>query len=237
MRLGDFFDDIGLGELSSSNVTELEGYEIRDISLPKVIQSLNQALKLLYSKYPFKQSQVIIQLKHGISRYYLDSDYANSNTDSNFSKYILDTAHEPFIDDLLQIQGVFDENGRELSLNDTFSFYSVNTPEYNCVQVSDEVMNNTKFLTVVYRAAHPRISPNEPRNSKVKINIPASFDAVLATYTASLIFMNEGGEAYIQIGNALYAKFKSLEQELNTQGIGQVPETGINMKPVLGDWI
>lgn len=235
MKLSEFLQNIALGELEGSSLVELGGYEILPKSYPKVIQALNQALDYFYSIFPLKENQLVLRLLPNISRYYLDSDYADSNFDSKL-KYIMDSPANPFEDDVLQVQAVFTDNGSSLSINDPLTYYGVSTPEYNCIQVPELTLQEYKYLTVLYRAKHKRIPLNADIN-KVNVSIPSSFEGALQTYTASLIFMFTRGDDNKQLSNALFAKFKTQVEELKMEGIGYKPIAGINIKPEMGGWL
>ena len=45
-----------------------------------------------------------------------------------------------------------------------------------------------------------------------------------------------GGE-HLQESNALFAKFKTLTEELKLQGIGTVTTVGTNIRPMLRGWL
>lgn len=235
MKLFEFFQNIALGDLYGTNFVETGTYEILPKHLPRVIQSLNQGLDYLYTIFALKQSEVVIELKQGISRYYLDSLYARSNKESGL-KYIMDTEYNPFLDDVIQIQSIFNEEGLELLINDSVSYSGVHTPEYNCIQISDGTLENAKFLTVLYKAKHPRIPLNEPLSSKLTLQIPASFEGALQAYVASNLMTNTVGEDSKNTGNIFYAKFRTMVDELKMQGIGTLPQVGTNIKPLIGGW-
>ena len=234
MRLADFLQNIALGELSGSSMVDINSFEILAANLPKVIQSINQGLEYFYSNFVLKQNNITIQLRDGISHYYLDDIYALSNESSTYTKYILDTHDKPFTNDVIKILAVNGMNGYEFTLNDPYSISSIFTPEYNCIHVPNSL--NEKYLSVRYQAAHPKIPLTEPLTSNVRINLPSSFNTALQTYVASLIYQNMGGNN-VQIANNLFAKFKTLTEELKLTGIGILPQVGNNIKPMLRNWL
>lgn len=235
MKLSEFLQNIALGELESSKLVEMGGWEIQPKYYPKVINALNQALDYFYSVFPLKENQLILRLIPNITRYYLDSDYADSNPQAKL-KYIADTVNNPYENDVLQIEAVFNEKGESLSINDPFTFTGVSTPEYNCIQVLDTILNTCKYLTVLYKAKHKRI-PLNANPDNVEVSIPSSFEGALQTYVASLIYMFTHGEDNKMLSNSLFAKFKTQVEELKAQGIGYKPMHGINIKPILGGWL
>lgn len=234
MKLSDFLQDIALNELQGSSVVELGGWVITKEHLPKVIQAINQSLEYFFSNFPLKQSQVVLVLQDGISRYYLDSDYAMSNYNTLTPKYIMDSAHEPFENDVLQIFQVSTESGISLGINDHVNPMSVFLPEFNCVQVPDSIRQH-KNLVVTYRACHKRIPLDTTYDTKLTVNIPASYNGALQAYVASIIYNALGGE-YTQQAHFYYGKFKTLVEELKLQGIGEESMLGINIKPMLRGW-
>lgn len=233
MKLKDLFQNLALGELSSSSLVEIGQFEIDRKQLPKVIQATNQALEYFYSNFPLKIGEVTVRLSEGISRYYLDYDYATSNPEA-IIKYIMDTHDKPFNDDVLHILQVRSMNGYSYPLNDLNVTAAIHTPEYNCIQVTDSIQD--KFLVVTYQAGHKRIPLTEQFNSNFAIQIPSSYRTALQTYVACLLLQNMGGN-HLNESNALFAKFKTLTEELKLQGIGTVVQTGINIKPVLRGWV
>lgn len=234
MKLKDFLQQIALGELSGSHLVDLASYEIETKHLPKVIHFLNQGLEYFYSNHPLRTNEVIIKLTNGINRYYLDSDYALSSDSYDGTKYIMDTPDKPFQDDVLHVLEVVSTDGLYFTLNDPNSYININTPEYNCIQVDN--FHGAEYLLIKYQAGHPKIRLTEPRTSNVKISIPSSYETALQTYVACLVYNSMGGK-HLNESNALFAKFKSLTEELKLTGIGLTTQTGVNIKPQLRGWV
>lgn len=233
MKVKDFLQQIALGELSGSHLIDVDNYQLDEKHLPKVLHFLNQGLEYFYSNFPLRTNEVVIKLTNGITRYYLDSDYAFSN-DSRFIKFIMDTPDRPFQDDVLHITEVVSTSGLVFTINDPNSDINVNIPEYNCI----EVINNhqQQYLLIKYLANHPKIKLTETYSSNVKIHIPSSFETALQTYVACLVYNSMGGK-HLNESNALFAKFKTLTEELKLTGIGTLTQSGVNIKPQLRGWI
>ena len=60
---------------------------------------------------------------------------------------------------------------------------------------------------------------------------------MLQAYVAHLLYMHIGSEQSINQSNQYFAKFNSLMQTAKEQGIGVITQTGINIKPILRDFI
>lgn len=232
MKLKELFQNLALGDLSSSPLVGIGAFELDPTHLPKVIHSINQALEYFYTNFPLKTNTVIIHLRPDTSLYCLDSDYAYS-VPNDLPKFILDTPEKPFINDVLHILEVSNTEGRIYPLNDDLAMASVSTPEYNCIRTQNI---QDKYLVIKYLASHPIISLHEPLDSNVRIQIPSSYRSALQTYVACIVLHNMGG-VHLQESNALFAKFKTLTDELKLQGIGTITQTGSNIKPILRGWL
>lgn len=233
LKLKDFLQDIALGELSGTQVVEIGTYEIEPKNIARVIQALNQGLEYFYSNFPIRIEECIVERKLGITKYYLDSQYAYTNTFGSI-RYIVDHPQKYFEDNVLHILSVRDTKGFEYPLNDQYNPLSIHTPEYNCIQVSENI--KSPYLVVRFQANHPRIPLTETANSQVQIQIPSSYRTALQTYVACLVLQNLGGQHHNE-SNALFAKFKTLTEELKLNGIGTITQTGTNIKPQLRGWL
>lgn len=238
MKLKELFQNLALGELAGSPFVELNGYELDDSKLPRIIHAINQALTYIHTTFHIKQKQVVIQLKEAQANYYLDPDYAVSNHTSIYPKYILDTESDKFIDDVLSILGVFGIDGTSFPLNDSFAIGSVFTPEYNCIQVPEDIKHSGfNQLVIVYKANHKKIDLNEPLSSNETINLPSSYHSLLQAYVAYLLYMNMTGEGQMNKASQFFAKVNTLTEQLIRQGIGIISQTGTNIRPQLRGWL
>ena len=232
VKLKNFLQNIALGELQSSPLVPIGSWELNPDRVPQVIHALNQGLEYFYSNFPLKTNEVLIRIYPEITRYYLDSHYGYKG--NSFKQYIIDTPDRPFEDDVLHILAVCSSTGEEYNINDDYGSFSIHTPEYNCIQVNGQIPEH--YLVVQYRAKHPDIPLTEPMSSEMPIHIPSSYRAALQTYVACFVLQNMGGE-HLQESNALFAKFKTLTEELKQHGIGTTTTVGTNIKPMLRGWL
>lgn len=238
MKLKELFQNLALGDLVNTPFVGLNGYELDKTKLPRVINAINQALTYIHTTFFIKQKQVIVRINDFQTNYYLDSDYSITNHLSKHHKYIVDTDEDKFLDDVLQVLGVFDLQGHALPLNDSFAVGSIHTPEYNCIQVTDAIKRmNINSLVVVYKANHRTIPLNEPLDSELTISLPSSYDSLLQAYVAYLLYMNMGKADTVNLSSQYFAKVNTLTQQLTQQGIGVINQTGTNVRPQLRGWI
>lgn len=238
MKLKELFQNLALGELTGSPFVELNGYELDSTKLPRVIHAINQALTYIHTTFHIKQDYVVIQLQRGQTNYYLDSDYAVTNYNSNLPKYILDTNTHLFTDNVLSILNVTGIDGTSFPLNDPYAIGSIFTPEFNCIQVPEELINmGYQQVVVLYKADHVHLDLKEPLDSKATINLPSSYDSLLQAYVAYTLYMNMAGEGQMNKGSQFFAKVNTITQQLMQQGIGTIAQAGTNIKPQLRGWV
>ncbi len=234
MKFNVLLEDLALGELGGTSAIETGSYKISEANLPKLIQIINRSLEHFYSMFYLKENTVIIQLRNGISHYYLNSEFAESNHDSTKTKFIKDNALFPFNDDIIQIIEIADLNGNSIAINDIYAQYGVMLPQPNCVHVPRDL--GISELSIVYQAAHQRIPLTEPADSVFEIAIPIPMVSAFMAYIACLWLHNVGGNSH-QESNAFFAKYQTQIQMLKQQGIGVKQYTGINIKPYLRGFI
>lgn len=170
--------------------TEKDLHEYAEFAqnVQKIMTHVNLGLKELYKRFFLQSKQIIIQQYDHIETYTLDRRFAFSNKDSAEPyRYVMDSVFEPFCDDVLKIEQVFDEGGRELYLNDRSQPWSVYTPAYNKVQVPYPMWCNT--LSVHYRASHPTVVFKPGDNPyEIELNIPEALLEPLLYYVAGRAF-------------------------------------------------
>lgn len=160
ISLQKLYDDLSYGELSqvhlSSPDSEFDYGEWDEVAKKKIISHLNLALTAIYTKFPLKEKEVVIQLYPHITQYFLDRKYARTNTESTeVYKYIVDSEAYPFTNDILRIERCYDEGGVSIPINDMYADISVFIPDYTSIQVPFAEAEFMLFL--LYRASHPVI--------------------------------------------------------------------------------
>lgn len=212
MELQQVIDTVKYGELTNISWKACD-------RVPALISFLNQGLVDLYSKFPLLEKQVIIQQLPQISIYKLTRDFARTNVRSEqLHRYILDTPYEPFVEDILQITGAYEEHGIEIPLNDEHNPNSWFTPSYNTIQIPNANENETAFIT--YKAKHPYINP-ETNEMRTPVEVPPCLEEALFTYIAykSLVSMgSQDTQAQAQFYLQKYDQLCNTVKELNTLG-------------------
>lgn len=201
MTLQEIFDYLALGQLG--NTGDVENGAIKASSYQRIANLVQLALTDLHTRFPLKDSELLLDQDDGTIIYYLKSEHAYSNTESTAQKYINDTTN-PFTDDIIAITAMYDEAGCLVPLNDYTDGRSIYTTGPTTLQITQPVTGNTTFI--MYRANHPKLGDvSDP--SAVNIELPqAALDAVLGyvTYRAYQNKQNPESQAISQQSKMYY---------------------------------
>lgn len=212
MNLQDILNDLTYGELANTYVSgylqdEFES-EPDPATYARLLSHINVALRQLYKEFFLRSEEHYIALSEEKTTYKLHTDYAQTNVDSPIDiadRYIMDTTDNPFYDNILHIESVFDEDGVELPLNDATQDLSVYTPNFRTIQVPYPEDGMT--IAVQFRATHPVIPYTDETfdPSTVEVELPNSLHEALILYITGRMLRPMGGErtadsmAYFQL--------------------------------------
>lgn len=206
MKLQHIIDSVRYGELTNISWDNKN-------RIPAIISFINQGLTDLYSRFPLMEKQLIIQQYPQISVYRLTRDFARTNFKSEqLHKYILDTPFEPFQEDILQISGVYTEEGIPVPLNDTNNPRSYFLPSYNTIQIPNANENDATFIT--YKAKHRYISPTtEDLNQEVEL--PPCLAEALYAYLGYKCLVSMGSTDTVQLAQLYLQRYEQLCTSVN----------------------
>ena len=186
MNLQDFCKKLANGRLSNTSMVEDSGGLIIKVAhRTKVIDAINEGLIRLYTRFILNEKDVVISLRDHITAYRLNSLYSETlyPQDGVEIPYILDLPGEVFVNDVIKILAVYDNDGCELPLNNNTNCKSVFTPKFDTVQVPEP--KTGKLMNVVYQAKHILLSIGEPLE---EITLPDTLYGALEAYVAHLLF-------------------------------------------------
>lgn len=229
MTLQEIFENLTYGEFSQLSIGGLVPNAAESVPLEKdyanVMSHINMALKALHTRFFLVTKDVIVQQYDHIQTYVLDRKYAETNNLSTEKyRYIIDSVYEPFQDDVLKIESIFDEDGRGLFLNDLTEPWSVFTPTYNSIQIPYPMYCN--HLLVHYRASHPTLvyaAGMDPRT--VEVMLPVAMLEPLLFYVASRAFSGLNMDDN-QEGNNYMQKYEQSCKQLEKLGLQITPNYG-----------
>jgi hypothetical protein len=229
ITLLDVFRDLTYGELSQLHIGGLIPSELESEPDPanytKIISHVNMGMTELYKRFFLLSREIYIQQYEEIELYQLHSNFNQTNVASTEPiKYILDTPDNPFLDDLLKIEQVYDEVGCLLPLNDISEEFSVFTPSYRSVQIP--YPKNENVFAVQYRADHPRIVwDQETMPIDIEIDIPQSLYEALLFYVGSRAHTSMGGDGGAE-GGMYWQKFNQSCEDVMRLGLQVQGEPG-----------
>lgn len=192
MLLSDIFDQLTFGELRHISLGGYESGGIKPSDYLVVVAHVNMGLRNLFSRFPLKHKELLIQQHDWITNYILDKKFAESNKASSEPiKYIIDPPRDPFNNDLLKIIAVYSELGEERALNKEGDPLSVYTPAFNIVNIPYPQEENT--FSVMYRAKHDDIIVGAGFDpTQVYIDLPDYLLEPLLIYIAGRVVGNMG---------------------------------------------
>lgn len=208
MNLQDFYKKLANGRLSNTAMVEgIDPVTIKAVHQPKVTDAINEGLIRLYTRFILNEKDVVIGLKDSITSYHLNSLYSESLAPQVGVgyPYILDGDSEAFINDVIRIMAVYDNNGVKLPLNNATESTSVFTPVFDTVRISDPITDQR--ITVVYQAKHATLVNTSPLQ---EIILPDTLYGALEAYVAYLLFADINSDD---------AKFKSDKQLMRYEEI------------------
>jgi hypothetical protein len=228
MILLDLLKDLTYGEFAQLKLGNLIFDNAESEPDPRqyegLLSSVNLGLLEIYKRFMLLSREVDVQQYEEISIYMLHSKYSQT-VGTEATKYIMDTAADPFLDDVLRIEEIYDEEGNLLFMNDVTQDYSLYTPSYRTIQVP--YPNNDNIMSVQYRATHPKLSYTANYDpSTVEIACPNSLHEALLYYIASRQFAGMG-DTFSDKANEYYKKFEN--------SCAMVVELGLEVQPDQAD--
>ena len=235
MLLSDLFMYLAYGELSQMAIGTNNAGGIDESDYPTLISHINLGLTNLHSRFPLKQSQALILQQSDRQVYPLTPIYATNSTSAEKSKFILDSALEPFANDVLKIEEVYTESNTLMPLNDLAKEDSFFTPLFNTLQVPNPQAN--KILAVLYRANHAQLPAQRGLDiSNVEVNIPAVLIEPLLTFVVARVASAGNNADNIQKAAAYQQKYEvQLQQIINSGGLSV--ESTSNLRIRSNGWV
>ena len=201
MKLRHIIDSVKYGELTNISWDSPN-------RIPAIICFINQGLTDLYTRFPLLEKQVIIQQYPQISIYKLTRDFARTNHKSEqLHKYILDTPFEPFTEDILQVTGVYTEEGLPIPLNDTTNPKSFFLPSYNTIQIPNANENEATFIT--YKAKHNYIEQTT-EDLDQEVEVPPCLAEALYAYLGYKCLVSMGSADTVQLAQLYLQRYEQL---------------------------
>lgn len=218
VTLADVFEQLSAGELAQLSLGGWEGKTVPEKDRSRVISHINMGLIALYTRFWISSKEVIIQIYDHIQTYELDRKFAITNKLSvEPYRYIIDSVYQPFENDVLKIEQVFNEGGELMFLNDMTQPWSVFTPSYKTLQIPFPEKHNS--MVVHYRAGHKKIVLAEHQDpAEVEIHLPLQLLEPLLFYVAHRAFASLNSDQN-QEGNNYFKKYENACKAVELKGL------------------
>ena len=207
MTLLECLNKLARGKLS--NLAICERGTIKPPEIPKVVDAINESLERIYSALPIKEKSVLVEVCESRTEYPLTSEHSLRNCKGDiydsYDYYIKDCDALPFLDDVMTITQVWDDEGNQRALNDPQDPWSIYTPEPATI-----AFNYAPFpgvLNVVYRAQHKLLTPS---NLTDKLDLPNHLIGALVSYSAYLIHSNINSEIAVQNAQKYFSEYQAI---------------------------
>lgn len=224
MKLQEVFDQFTYGELSQVNIGGGANGEISEDNWRSMATLINLGLTAIYKRFNLKTGELVLRVLPGEYVYLLQSRFAVSNTKSKETdRYIVDTALNPFKDDILKIESVKTKGGIGLSLNSGSHGYVCTTPSQISVGLPKalvdglgspdlpDYLKNTTELVIGYRANHFKLTPDigsfDPLN--LELELPETYLYALCLFVAARVLNPIGLSNELVAGNTYSAKYEA----------------------------
>ncbi len=192
MRVSDLIRKLSYGELSNLAMSSEGSGTIKEASIPKIIQYLNDGMLKLHSRFNLSEKNLLIlQLAH-VTNYHLKKRFAEASESNEENHYIKDLIGDPFEEDVIKVLEVYDGNGFVRPLNDKEDPYSVFTPQPDTIQVPNPVANIA--LAVTYQARHRPIIDHGNEVLLQEFQIPFFLEPAIQSYIAYKVYSHMNGQ-------------------------------------------
>lgn len=228
MDLNQLIKELEYGELSAHGMfaTSPLSNENKD----KLISAINIGLTELYTRFPLLTKELTIIQKSWLTEYKLDKKFAVSNEEDKGTKYILDTKRDPFLNDVIHINGVFDEVGSSLLHNSNSACKVYLTPAMDTIEIPNPTDTNALFI--VYRANHPIVSEVTPT-----ILLPINFKPALMAYVSHRIYSGGTAQEHAMLANSMLQKFELICMQQREYGMTNQDDGCANGQFCKGGWV
>lgn len=192
MKLSEIFTNLSSGELSQIFVGQQTNGDTPDNSASYLISSINLGLTALHTRFSLKEGRV------------------------SFTLSTLGNVYNLQRPDIIKIEQVITQSGRELPLNNSADIYSCSTPSLGALRVPVSIVNKepdlpddliTDSLEVVYRANHAIISV-DVMPEYYEVDLPYSHLLALLYFVASRVHNPIGMVNEFHAGNSWASKYE-----------------------------
>lgn len=158
IKLTELYKSLALSVLNNTSVITDDKKDIEPDMKEYILEFINEGLTRLHSRFPLKTNNVFVEMREGRTEYPLLARYSFMGFDPALAQYpfIMDSASNPFKEDVIKILMVYDSEGQRRGLNDNHNPHGLFTPRPDTLQCIRP--RHCEVLTVTYQAKHPTVT-------------------------------------------------------------------------------
>lgn len=241
MNVGDFLQDLSLGELRNLYVS-LDGVgTIADADRDRMVYFANRALTRIYSRFPSRRQFITLKQFDGQTTYPIRKLYTvtDATIGNVANRFIIDSAGEPFAGDLIKIVSVrympsdTESDEENLLINGGGARASVKTLTYDTLYFETPIADQTFLLEL--QLNHPRLTL--PADLEEEIIIAPVLVEALALKVAADVYSSMNGADNVGKASVLEAQYEQLAQLIVDQDLLQNSSSDDHTRMSEGGWL
>lgn len=236
LTLEDLLTKIAGGPVGDTALGGASSGTIPPASLPQLGVKIDAALLRLFTLFPLLVKTIELVTFAGRYQYPLLAKYALTDPGAEPQRFILDSAGNPFLGDVLAVERVLDSEHNPLPLNNREDCTSWFTGPAPTVLSMDYPADDARYF-IEYRARHPKVDVTVADASTVAIEIPDVAENALLAAIAIEVFRGLNSDTALVQGQRAEALFTAECVLLDDRNSLNQHNSSSNCKPALGGWI
>lgn len=209
MQLNDLFANLSYGPLANLALGNEGAGLVSSAQETRIVTFANKALLALYKRFPIFEKEVIIVTQDGKTLYPLERIYAQTDATEVPHKHIVDSVADPFIEDVLRIQRIYDDFKNDVPINDSGDCFSIFTPSMTTLQIPDAGEGDIYY--VIYQAEPVKLVPGDMTQ---EIPVPPALEDALEAYVAYQVYSPMNGQEHVARAAEYLARYEMLCDEV-----------------------
>jgi hypothetical protein len=205
LTVQELFARLSFGALSNLAISGEGDGTIIEAKQPSIIEFANEGLLRLHTQFVLIEKEVILEQQEDVTKYKIHSD--NGVANGGLYQYVQDTEEEPFLNDLLRIEAVYNQEGCAYPLNDPNNDDSLYTPQIDVLQVPTPIEGVPLYIT--YQAKHIPLTL-DPVDTAEEIHIPSVLEEALLAFISHKVFSSMNGQEHKMKADEHWANYKSI---------------------------
>lgn len=234
IKLTELYKSLALSVLNNTSVITDDKKDIEPDKKEYILEFINEGLTRLHSRFPLKTNNVFVEMREGRTEYPLLARYSFMGFDPALAQYpfIMDSASNPFKEDVIKILMVYDSEGQRRGLNDNHNPHGLFTPRPDTLQCIRP--RHCEVLTVTYQAKHPTVTVD---GENQEIDLPDSLLPALKYWVAYSYYTGLNTAESTSKAAEYLQMYESICGEVKDYDLGSSSESSTNTLFERRGWI